>query len=116
MDNDPPPVKPWSNANKNYLQELIDTGKADIGRTSKTRYIDSVRAKYFRDRDERNFRRNIRNYARSRDLEDTLSGYRRRGGNVFLLYFSYYLHYYSRASPPTLNYRRRRRRRGRGTP
>jgi len=87
MNNEPPPVKPWSSANKNYLQELIDTGKVDIGRTADTRYIDSVRARYFRDRDELNFRRNFRTYARSRELEDTLSGYRRRGGNVLSLYF-----------------------------
>ena len=77
MDNVQPTVKPWSTANKNYLQELIDTGKVNIGRTADTRYIDSVRARYFRDRDEHNFRRNFRTYARSRELEDTLSGYRR---------------------------------------
>ena len=95
MDNAQPPVKPWSTANKNYLQELIDTGKVDIGRTAETRYIDSVRAKYFRDRDELNFRRNFRNYARSRELEDTLSGYRRRGGGIILCIFSpFYLHDY----------------------
>ena len=95
MDNAQPPVKPWSTANKNYLQELIDTGKVDIGRTAETRYIDSVRAKYFRDRDELNFRRNFRIYARLRELEDTLSGYRRRGGGIILCIFSpFYLHDY----------------------
>ena len=96
MDNEPPPVKPWSQANKDYLQELVDTGKVDLERTSETKYIDSVRAKYFRDRDEHNFRRNFRNYARSRVLEDTLSGYRRRGGGIILCLFSpsFYLHNY----------------------
>ena len=95
MDNEPPPVKPWSQANKDYLQELIDTGKVDIERTFETKYIDSVRAKYFRDRDAHNFRRNFRNYARSRVLEDTLSGYRRRGGGIILCLFSpFYLHDY----------------------
>jgi hypothetical protein len=95
MDNDPPPIKPWSTANKNYLQELIDHGKVDIGRSAETRYIDSVRAKYFRDRDEHNFRRNFRNYARSRELEDTLSGARRRGGGIVFLYIILiYLHHY----------------------
>ena len=59
MDNEPPPVKPWSQANKDYLQELVDTGKVDLERTSETKYIDSVRAKYFRDRDEANFCRNF---------------------------------------------------------
>ncbi|KAL3779656.1 hypothetical protein ACHAW5_003655 [Stephanodiscus triporus] len=38
-----------------FLQELIDTGKVDIGRSADTNYIDRVRAKYFRDRDEHNF-------------------------------------------------------------
>ena len=96
MDNEPPPVKPWSQANKDYLQELVDTGKVDLERTSETKYIDSVRAKNFRDRDEHNFRRNFRNYARSRVLEDTLSGYRRRGGGIILCLFSpsFYLHNY----------------------
>ena len=42
MDNEPPPVKPWSQANKDYLQELINTGKVDIERTSETKYIDSI--------------------------------------------------------------------------
>ena len=91
MDIAHPPVKPWSKANKDYLQELIDLGKVDIGRSADTRYIDRVRAKYFRDRDEANFRRNFRSYARSRELEDTLSGARRRGGGiVFFIYYSYY--------------------------
>ena len=95
MDIDAPRVKPWSKANKDFLQELIDTGKVDIGRSADTKYIDRVRVKYFRDRDEHNFRRNFRSYARSRELEDTLSGARRRGGGiVFLLYYSYNLHHY----------------------
>ena len=92
MDIAPPPVKPWSSANKKYLQSLIDTGKVGISRSADTTYIDSVRVKYFRERDEHNFRRNFRNYARSRELEDHLSGYRRRGGNVLLLFFSIYLY------------------------
>ena len=91
MDIDPPPVKPWSKDNKNYLQQLIDEGKVDIERSADTKYIDRVRVKYFRDRDELNFRRNFRNYARSRELEDLLSGARRRGGGiVFFTYYSYY--------------------------
>ena len=95
MDIDAPRVKPWSKANKDFLQELIDTGKVDIGRSADTNYIDRIRAKYFRDRDEHNFRRNFRSYARSRELEDTLSGARRRGGGiVFLINCSYYLRHY----------------------
>ena len=75
MDIARPPVKPWSKANKDFLQELIDTGKVDIGRSADTKYIDRVCAKYFRDRDEHNFCRNFRSYARSCELEDHLSGY-----------------------------------------
>ena len=95
MDIAPPPVKPWSSANKKYLQSLIDTGKVDISRSADTTYIDSVRVKYFRECDEHNFRRNFCNYTRSRELEDHLSGYRQRGGNgALLLFFSFYLHNY----------------------
>jgi len=91
MDIAHPPVKPWSKANKTFLQELIDTGKVDIRCTTKTNYIDRVHTKYFCDRDEQNFCRNFWNYARSRVLEDTLSGARRRGGGiVFFIYYSYY--------------------------
>jgi len=91
MDIARPPVKPWSKENKNYLQELIDLGKVDIGRSADYKYIDRIRVKYFRNRDEHNFRRNFRNYARSRELEDTLSGACRRGGGiVFFIYYSYY--------------------------
>ena len=82
MDNEPPPVKPWSQANKDHLQELIDAGKVDIGRTAEYKYIGSVRVKYFCDRDEHNFCCNFQNYAQSRVLEDTLSGYRRQGGII----------------------------------
>ncbi len=69
-----PPVKPWFKANKDYLQELINTGKVDIECTARTRYIDSVCAKYFRNCKEHNFLCNFRNYARSRVLKETLSG------------------------------------------
>ena len=110
MDIEPPPIKPWSKANKNYLQELIDLGKVDIRRSAETTYIDHVHLKYFRDRDELNFCRNFRNYARSRELEDHQSGYRRRrGGIVFFRYYSYYLHHYKCLPISSLNYRRRRR-------
>ena len=95
MDIDPPRVKPWSKENKDFLQELIDTGKVDIGRSTDTKYINRVRAKYFCDHDEHNFHRNFWSYDRSRELEDRLSGYRRRGGGiVFFIYYSYYLHHY----------------------
>ena len=36
MDITHPPVKPWSKTNKDFLQELINTGKVDIGRSADT--------------------------------------------------------------------------------
>ena len=90
MADDPPPIKPWGKANKNFLQELIDEGEVDIARTSDTRYIDRVRHKYFRVRDVKNFCRNFQTYARSRELEDNLSGYRQRGqGKNCIIIFIY---------------------------
>ena len=87
MANDPPLIKPWGKFNKKILQELIDEGKVDIACASDTRYIDRVRHKYFRERDVRNFCRNFRSYARSCQLEDEVSGYRRRQGKKLRHYF-----------------------------
>ena len=55
MDIAHPPVKPWSKTNKDFLQELIDTGKVNIGLSADTKYINRVRIKYFRDCDKHNF-------------------------------------------------------------
>ena len=87
MADDPPPIKPWGKANKEFLQELINEGKVDIRRTSDVRYIDRIRVKYFRERDVQNFRRNFRTYARSRELEDQISGYRRQQSEYCLFIF-----------------------------
>ena len=76
MEDDLPAVKPWGIDDKQYLQQLIDRSKVDITRTDHD-YIDSVRQKYFRQRNKVNFRRNFKNYARSRELEDKISGARR---------------------------------------
>jgi hypothetical protein len=65
---DAPPVKPWGQNDKELLQKLIDRRKIDLSRTSDTDYIDKICQKYFRPRDNRNFRHNFRSYARSRDL------------------------------------------------
>jgi hypothetical protein len=77
MDDDPPAVKPWGIDDKQYLQRLINRSKVDITRTDHD-YIDRVRQKYSRQRNKVNFRRNFKNYARSRELEDEISGARRR--------------------------------------
>ncbi len=59
MDYDTPPIKPWGKADKKHLQKLIDDGKMDNRRTNENRYIDRIRVKFFRERDEKNFRRNF---------------------------------------------------------
>ena len=107
---DPPPVKPWGQNDKDLLQK-IDRRKIDISRTGDTDYIDKIHHKYFRPRDNYNFRCNFRSYARSRDLEDHLSGYRReRLGDIFLLLLLHIFYISSHAPllPPSLNYRERR--------
>ena len=81
------PIKPWGKDNKKFLQKLINEGKVDIRRTSDVRYIDRIRVKYFRERDVQNFRRNFRTYARSRELEDQISGYRRQQSEYCLFIF-----------------------------
>ena len=77
MDDDPPTVKPWGIDDKQYLQRIINKGKVDITRTDHD-YIDRVHQKYFRHRKKVNFRRNFKNYGHSRELEDEISGARRR--------------------------------------
>jgi len=86
---DAPAVKPWGKADKDQLQSFIDHGKVDIERTNAA-YIDQVRHRYFRSRTEHNFRRNFRQYARSREIEDSVAGYRRREGE-FVLLFNYFI-------------------------
>jgi hypothetical protein len=82
---DAPSVKPWGQIDKDLLQKLINRGKVDITRTGDTDYIHKIRYKYFRPHDRHNFRRNFRSYARSRDLEDHLSGYRREQRGIKML-------------------------------
>ncbi len=99
---DAPAVKPWGPLDKETLQKLIDQGKVDITRTDDLAYIDQVKQKYFRTRDKHNFRRNFRNYARSRELKDHLAGYRRREGMVFLCFVYFILDSISNDRPALL--------------
>ncbi len=69
------PVKPWGIADKQHLQKLINKGKVDITKTADGDYIDQVRFDHFRLRKTKNFHRNFCSYAKSRELEDHLSGY-----------------------------------------
>ena len=108
---DAPPIKPWGQVDKELLQKLINRGKVDITRTGDTDYIDRIRHKYFRPRDSHNFRRTFRSYARSRDLEDHLSRYRReqRGGiTLLILLLLFYIASNTSLLPPSLNFRERR--------
>jgi hypothetical protein len=73
---DAPPIKPWGTANKNYLQKLIKKIKVNITKTANLANIHQVRFDHFRHHDSHNFPRNFSSYARSRELEDHLSGYR----------------------------------------
>ncbi len=77
MDNDPPAVKPWEIDEKTIPPKTkINEGKVDITRMDHD-YMDRVHQKYFRHRKKVNFRRNFKTYARSRELEDEISGARR---------------------------------------
>jgi hypothetical protein len=73
---DAPTVKHWGKNDKELLQKLIDKCKINITRAGDADYIDRIHHKYFRLRDNLNFRRNFQNYAGSCDLEELLSGYR----------------------------------------
>ena len=90
---DAPAVKPWGIDDKKKLQQLIDDGKVGISRTEDIDYIDSVRFKYYRERDTANFRRNFWNYACSVDIKEHYRGYRARlaaGGIVYIVVCVYY--------------------------
>jgi hypothetical protein len=98
---DAPAVKPWGSEDKELLQKLIDQGKVDITRTDDLAYIDRVKHKHFRTRETYNFRRNFQNYARSRELEDHLAGYRQWEGKVFFC-FVYFIDSISKDHPASL--------------
>jgi hypothetical protein len=63
-DAPPPQVKKWGKQEKQLQAKLIKKGKVDLSRENDVEYIDQVRFKYYRERDDRNFRRNFRNYVR----------------------------------------------------
>jgi hypothetical protein len=84
-----PAVKPWGKADINQLQSLIDQGKVNIERID-TAYIYQVRHKYIRSHAEHNFRSNFKQYARSRELKDSVAGYRRREGK-FVFSFNHFI-------------------------
>jgi hypothetical protein len=66
-------VKKWGKQKKQLLAKLIKKEKFDLSRENDMEYIDQVRLKYYRKRDNRNFRRNFRNYIQEQEIEDTVS-------------------------------------------
>ncbi len=74
MADAPPQVKKWGKQEKQLLAKLIKKGKVDLSRENDVEYIDQVRFKYYRERYDRNFRRNFCNYVQEQEIEDTVSG------------------------------------------
>ncbi len=86
---DAPTVKPWCKDDKDKLQKLIDNNKVNITKTDNIEYIDTIRHKYFRERENLNFRRNFRGYAHSLTIAEHYNEYRARlaAGQGKLLWF-----------------------------
>ncbi len=78
MADAPPQVKEWGKQAKQLLAKLIKKGKVDLSRKNDVGYIDQVRFKYYREHDNRNFCQNFCNYALEGEIEDTVSGTRRK--------------------------------------
>ncbi len=75
---DVPVIKPWCKEDKDKLLKLIQKGKVDITNTEDTKYIDSIRLKYFREQKVDEFRRNFRSFARLVEIEEHFAGFRAR--------------------------------------
>jgi hypothetical protein len=70
-------TKQWGKVDKSALHQLIVDGDVDIEDLS-FENIDAVHARYFPHRQQRNFRRNFKDFASAFDLERALSGARRQ--------------------------------------
>jgi hypothetical protein len=75
MDDDPPTVKPWKIADKQYFQKLINNGKINVTRTDHD-YINRVHHKFL-SLQKGQLPVQFQDYACSRELEDEISGARR---------------------------------------
>ena len=71
-----PKAKQWGKYDRHRLHSLIIEGKVNIEDVTYDN-IDSVHAKYFPERQQRNFRRNFKDFAAAFDLETALAGARR---------------------------------------
>ena len=70
-------MKQWGKVDKTSLHQLVVNGNVDIEDLS-FENIDAVQARYFPHRQQRNFRRNFKDFAAAFDLEQALSGARRQ--------------------------------------
>jgi len=70
-------TKQWGKVDKSALHQLIVNGDVDIEDLS-FENIDAVHARYFPRRQQRNFRRNFKDFASAFDLKRALSGARRQ--------------------------------------
>jgi len=95
----------WGQANKDYLAELINTGKIDITDCS-YQNIEQVRDLHFWHRAKLNFRRNFHEYSAGWVLEIEYSGARRRNGGkmwrFILLFFPLFTSTYALPPPVPL--------------
>ena len=84
----PPQVKKWGLQEKQLLAKLIKKGKVDLSCKNDVEYIYQVRFKYYCERDDRNFCQNFCNYIQEQEIEDTVSGTRRKEQDKMICYVS----------------------------
>ena len=70
-------TKQWGKVDKSALHQLIVNGDVNIEDPS-FENIDAVHARYFPHQQQRNFRRNFKDFASAFNLEQALSGARRQ--------------------------------------
>ena len=71
-----PRTKQWGKYDRQRLHSLVIEGKVNIEDVTYEN-IDRVHAQYFPERQQRNFRRNFKDFAAAFDLETALAGARR---------------------------------------
>ena len=72
--------KPWGMKDNKELNKLVETGEVDLDRINDIKYVEEVRYDHFRHRLIDNFKRNIRKFASSYNLNAEQDGERRRQG------------------------------------
>jgi len=72
-----PKTKQWGKYDRQRLHTLVIEGKVDIEDLTYEN-IDNVHQRWFPERQQRNFRRNFKDFASAFDLEAALAGARRQ--------------------------------------